>query len=150
MIVILVIVPSGYPVGAHLEVHFPFSTRDLWFFRMMFACRKSLFNMKILYSKNTNGNFFCLILSCSNNDLGLNTFIFLLSIYYHLCNNLYPKVIVVISFNNKMQCAMQQLFGWDIDNRILYHYRTLHGPIKTQKHFFSNRPMRCRIEFYNA
>jgi len=40
----------------------------------------------------------CLILSASNNDVDLNTFIFLVLIYHHLCNNFYSKVIV---FNNR-------------------------------------------------
>ena len=105
-IVFLVILLSGYSIGAHSEVRFPFYTRDTRFrdfSSMMGVCRNSFFYIKKLYSKNTNGIESCLILSASNNYLGLNTFIIILSIYCHLRNNFYSKVIVLISFANKLR-----------------------------------------------
>ena len=116
-IVFLVILLSGYSIGAHLEVRFPFSTRYLpiwWYSRLMCGGRKSLFNMKNLYSKNTNGIKSCLILSDSNNDVDLNTFVFLVLIYHHLCNNFYSKVIVFISFTNKMRAQWWKIDFWAI------------------------------------
>ena len=108
-VVLLVIVAlAWFVIRAHSEVGFLFSTRDLpilWFSRMICVCRKSLFNIKKLYSKNTIGIEIFLICSASNsnNHVGLYTFIILFAIYCHLCYNFYSKVIVSSSFTNKLR-----------------------------------------------
>ena len=132
----LVSTQFGFVIRVHSEGLSWFSTRDTQFCdfsSMLCVCRNSLFNMKNYTPKTPmNGIEICLILSASNNYVGLNTFICPLSIYHHLCNNFYSKVIVLSSFNNKIGARWWKyvfLRFW----QLFCTNRALHSPMKTWK-----------------